>query len=129
LARPETGPRFLAAEARRGQWSRWRSKEDALFNHLIGADEQRGRDGKAEPALAVLRLMTKSILVTCGTSRSAGLGALENLAVLTPAWRPHSARLPPVSHKAAGHGEFTIWRNHGVADGQRDNLFGPALKE
>jgi hypothetical protein len=44
---------------------------EPLFNHLVGASEQ--RRGDVRPInFAVLRLITSSNLVGCGTDKSAG---------------------------------------------------------
>jgi hypothetical protein len=44
---------------------------------------------------------------------------------------PRLRNVATVTHKAAGHGKLTIWRNRGnrVVGRQRGNLFRPALKE
>ena len=57
-----------------------RCPHGGLFDHLVGAGEQRWRHFDAE-RLAVCRLMTKSNLVGCNTGRSAGSAPLRILPV------------------------------------------------
>jgi hypothetical protein len=48
-----------------------------LFDHLVGATEQRQGHRKAERALAAFILMISSIFVDCITGRLAGLSPLR----------------------------------------------------
>ena len=61
--------------------SRSQQMQASLFDHLVGAGEQRRRHGRGRASLAVLRLMTSSNLVDCTTGRSAGLAPLRMRAV------------------------------------------------
>jgi hypothetical protein len=52
----------------------------SLFDHLVGAGEERRRNFNVERA-AVFRLTTSSNLVGCSTGRSAGLAPLRILSM------------------------------------------------
>jgi hypothetical protein len=60
--------------------------------------------------VAVAVWMTKSILVTCCTGRSAGLSPLRTRAGVNTSLAPRLRKVATVAHKAAGHVDYFLFR-------------------
>src|SRR5207344_868441 len=107
-----------------------RSKNQALFDHLVGTAQERDWNGKAEclGGLEVEEQLDFSGLLNRQVGR---LIAFENPAGVDACCPECVRKTASIAHQAAGRGELTklIDRGHCVPHRQRRELFEPASEQ
>src|ERR1700730_3620942 len=101
----------------------------SLFDHLVGAPQQREWESKAE-RLGGLKIDDKLDLGGLLDRQVSRLFALKNPAGIDADQTVYIRKTASVAHQAASRGELTIPadRGHGMAGRQCGQLFAPGIK-